>query len=83
MQLFPKKQWQRTRDGGMDLWSERRKFDLKGHRPIPPRAFIHEAAYARGPEYAVKLPADAIRVRTLPPVDAEAAYAREHAKARA
>jgi uncharacterized protein (DUF2235 family) len=83
MQLFPKKQWRRIRDGGMDLWIERRKFDWRGHRPIPPRALIHEAAYARGPEYATKLPADAIRVKTLPPVGAEAAYTAAQKKVRA
>jgi uncharacterized protein (DUF2235 family) len=74
LQLFPKKQWQRIRDGGMDLWIERRKFDLKGTRPIPPRALIHEAAYARGMGYVAKLPQDAIRVKTLPPANQEAAY---------
>jgi hypothetical protein len=83
MQFFPKKQWQRIRDGGMDLWIERRKFDLKGHRQIPPRALIHEAAYARGPAYAAKLPADAIRVKTLPPLGSEAAYTAPSKKARA
>jgi hypothetical protein len=73
MQFFPKKQWRRAREGGRDVWIERRQFDLAGWRKIPPRALIHETAYARGAAYIVNLPADATRITTLPPVGAQSA----------
>jgi uncharacterized protein (DUF2235 family) len=71
LQFFPKKQWRRKRDGGRDIWIEKRVFDLSGWRKIPPRAHIHEAAYARGPAYSAKLPPEAIRASTLPSPHAE------------
>lgn len=71
MQFFPKKRWQRRREGGRDVWVERRKLNLAGWRRIPPQSLIHEAAYARDPAYVAKLPADAIRASTLPPVNAD------------
>lgn len=41
---------------------EERRMNLFQRRTIPPNSSIHEAAYARGTEYAERLPADAIRV---------------------
>ncbi len=80
-QLVPKKQWQRRREGGRDVWSERRKISLSGWRAIPPGSHVHEAAYARDPAYVAKLPADAIRASTLP--SPEFCYPAEAVKARA
>ena len=80
-QLFPKKQWQLRREAGRDVWSETRKMSLAGWRQLPPEPLIHEAAYARDPAYVAKLPADAIKVATLPLPDA--CYPAEAKKARA
>lgn len=80
MQLIPKKQWRRTRDGGRDGWVEQRRINIKGIRPFPRQPLIHEAAYTRDETYIAKLPADAIRVSTLPPLGA---YEEQPLKARA
>ena len=80
LQLVPKKQWRRIREGGRDAWIERRRLDIKGVRPFPRQPLIHHAAYARDEAYVAKLPKDAIRVSTLP---APGAYDTETMKARA
>ena len=71
LQFFPKKQWQRKREGGRDVWTERRKLDLAGWRKIPRDALIHDAAYARDAAYVARLPQAAKRASTLPPLTGE------------
>lgn len=65
-QLFPKKRWERRVVNGEETWVQRRKMSLAGWRKIPPAAHVHEAAYARESAYVAKLPADAVKVSTLP-----------------
>lgn len=80
-QLFPKKHWQLHREAGRDVWTETRKMSLAGWRQLPPEPLIHQSAYARDQAYIAKLPADALKVETLPPV--ETCYTAEPVKARA
>ena len=82
LQLVPKKQWRRVREAGRDVWIERRRFNIKGARPFPREPLIHDAAYARDETYVAELPADAVRISTLPPLGAEV-YDQEPIKVRA
>jgi uncharacterized protein (DUF2235 family) len=79
-QLFPKKRWERRIVGEKEVWIQRRRMSLSGHRKIPKGAYIHESAYERDEDYVANLPPDAIRIATMRPPQDDKRHSREKKK---
>jgi uncharacterized protein (DUF2235 family) len=61
-EFLPKRHFEKRLVGLETKWVAGWRINLFRRRWIPPKSYVHDAAYCRGPDYVRRLPDDAIRV---------------------